>query len=346
MVTTGWRHQTYGTVADPIHKSHLNVFAGPYGCPRKFELDRQYTEDDTSSVSHTAALGTATHGLLAAYLTLGETPPPDVSAVTRALMTWLGELAAEVDPDDVRERAEMILGLYAHGLPRHVRRVVAVEAAFIAPFDEYWLSGHVDLVYEPLTGPRTLAIADWKTGAQKPHAIDLDHGWEAGVYSAALRHGTFVPHNGRTRAELEAILIARARAGGLTPTYGVMPSEIYHVHLADYVPYRKAGSKVVTRPEDLRAFGYSEPTKHAYKAGQIRGGAWIPVRLTEHDLPRCKARLRQVVGTIRMGRMYDRPGVHCTWCRHMTPCLNSGYAEHTAAERKYLLNLLREDSNT
>ena len=44
-----------------------------------------------------------------------------------------------------------------------------------------------------LTVSPHLSFADWKTGAQRPHQIDLDHGWQSGIYSGALRSGYFVP---------------------------------------------------------------------------------------------------------------------------------------------------------
>ena len=36
-----------------------------------------------------------------------------------------------------------------------------------------------------------LGFTDWKTGAQKPSQITLDHGYESGFYSLALRDGAF-----------------------------------------------------------------------------------------------------------------------------------------------------------
>ncbi len=329
-----WSHRTYGTLTDPIHKSHLLTIAGPYACPKRFALDRLTPERDIADAHERALLGTATHAVIAALLDSERAPHTDIQLLERDLRQWLG--GATVDPELVRERAEMLAGLFARGLSKHIARVLGCEVGFIAPFGPYWLSGHVDLVYEPRTLPGTVALADWKTGATKPHPLDLEHGWEAGIYSAALRHGYFMPAAGRDRHELEAALIDHARVHGVAPTYGVFPSRVYHVHLADYVPYRKTGTKQVHRVEDLDHYGYPSACRHTYRPGEMRGGAWIPVALREGDLRRFAWRLRNVVGAVRLGRMFDMPGEQCGRCRHRQPCLNDGYAEYTAEEQTQL----------
>lgn len=338
------RHQTYGSVSDPIHKSHLLTIAGPYACPRRFALDRLHpvTDVDVAHVHELPALGTATHELIAAYLSTGQRPSADVRAVELDIKRWLAE-GLTVDPDLLRERAQMVIGLFRQ-FERHVARVIACESGFIAPFGPYWLSGHVDLVYAPTTAPDTIALADWKTGANKPHPLELTHGWEGGTYSAALRHGYFMDRAGRDRHELEAALIDHALVHGVTPTFGAFPSAVHHVHLADYVPYARAGSKVVKRVEDLAFHGYATATKHSYRAGDQRGGAWIPVPLREGDLRRFEWRLRQVIGSVRLGRLFDMPGEGCTRCRHQVPCLNDGYAEYTQAEQLDLWNEYGKDA--
>lgn len=339
-----WSHRAYGQLRDPIHKSHLLTIAGPYACPRRFVLDRLDPRTSEAVTPDRLGLGTATHEVIAAHLTTGIHCPENISEVEFELRQWLGEEAsASVDRDMLRERAQMVQGLFTHGLARHVLRVIACESGFIAPFGQYWLSGHVDLVYEPRTAPGTIALADWKTGASKPHLLELAHGWEAGVYSAALRHGFFMERSGRTREELELLLIAHAAQFGVEPTYAEFPSAVHHVHLADYVPYRKGGSKRVHRPEDLLQFGYPTPRQHTYQAGGLRGGAWIAVPLREGDLTRFEWRLRQVVGAVRMSKLFDMPGEQCTRCRHQTPCLNEGYADMTPAAQAELWELYGQD---
>jgi hypothetical protein len=367
MSTPRFDHKRWCSLHFPGHKSQLQAIAGTYGCPKRFAYDcaKAITHpEDTSSSSDRARLGDVTHEVIAAHLVSG-TRPRDVTHACAELRERAD--LSSIPGDLIAERAQMIVGLFAPGggIDRHVLRVIAVESGFIAPFGPYWLSGHVDLVYEPRTLPGTVAICDWKTGAQKPHAIELDHGWEAGIYSAALVAGYFMPRarpaagdgsatgapataggaGHYSRRELEARLIDAAAAGACTkPTYGCFPSAIHHVHLGDYVPYRRAGKKQIHRPEDLLHYGYREPQQHGYVAGDLRGGAWIPVRLTELDLIRFGSRLRKIVSVVRLGHMFDRVGEHCSRCEHREPCLVDGYEQtYTAAEAAALRKAIKED---
>jgi hypothetical protein len=277
------------------------------------------------------------------------------------------------------DRVDMVHGLL-NDLHKHVAKVELVEAGFIARHNGYWLCGHVDLLYRPVSAPETIAMCDWKTSTHKPLAIELDHGWEAGVYSAAVRQGYFVPreqirveyddhgvtatlgkhsvrHKSRYIAEREVLerqlidlaeqiekqlapLVNEAGRVFIGPgddvalelpdglevrTFGEFPSLIHNVHLGDYVPYRKAGKKEVKRPEDLAFYGYDRPRTHNYAAGEKRGPAWLPVRLTEHDLARLGARMKRVIGMIRMGFFVDQVGDRCMRCSYAGDCLTSGY---------------------
>lgn len=336
-----WAHRDYGRVTDPIHKSHLNVLTGEYGCPKRFWFDRSQPPASTADIpssSQSAALGTATHEVLARALTTGVSSNLRMEFETE--FHRMGPIRRDDDwESELGDRIDMVRGVLAYG-DKHIRTVIAVEPGFVTPFGEYWLSGHVDLIFEPARAPGTIALADWKTGTQKPHQLALDHGWEAGVYSAALRFGHFVQRGDLDKQTLEAALIDYAKAQVIEPTYGTFPSAIYHVHLADYVPYRRQGNKYITRAEDLHHYGMSEPGQRKYIPGEMRGGAWMPVRLTESDLPRLATRLRTVVGTVRMGRFIDRPGELCTRCTWREPCLNSGYVDPT--EAKQLTELMRD----
>jgi hypothetical protein len=381
-----WAHRHYGELQDPIHKSHLNALVSDFGCPRAFKYARDAEVDgkpdaEANTVSGYMAAGTATHETIARALTtaafadrllVGEPVRPD--HVKRAYFEeWERETdGREVrwrdkdEPDELHEdRVSMITGLL-NDVHKYVARIELVEAGFIVPVGRFWLSGHIDLVYRPKSNPRALAITDWKTGATKPLDIELDHGWEAGVYSAAVHAGLFVPREaikctpfeGRTRAQcgrhnvvhasryvaerevLERTLIdvgatqvpelaeaaARYTAGLDLRAFREYPAEIYHVHLADYVPYEKAGRKQVKRPEDLRFYGYDSPRSHGYQRGELRGPAWLPVRVTEQDIPRLESRLRNVVGMVRMGRFIDQVGEKCRRCAWAGDCLSTGYA--------------------
>ncbi len=391
-----WNYRAYGTASDPIHKSHLNAITGDYGCPRRFRYDmdaranRLPGADERDTVGGKAAAGTAAHETIARALTKpevrdrllagGVVTREQVSVVfAQEYVRELGGRAAQwyrdSEADECDERISMIVGLL-NRLHERVARVLAVEPGFIAPLGEYWLSGHIDLIYAPRDAPDAIAMCDWKTGASKPVQVELDHGWEAGVYSAAMHAGMFiardqincsatnegktvavcgahaVEHSSRYIAEREALeraLIDLARYS-LPPTpfkaplvtrFDCFPAQIHHVHLADYVPYKKAGKKAVKRPEDLAHYGYTSAVdKHAYVAGDMRGPAWLPVELHAYDLPRLEARLRNVVGMIRMGRFIDQVGERCNRCSHSVDCLSSGYAPR-GEERKQLDLALR-----
>jgi hypothetical protein len=375
-----WQHRKYGTATDPIHKSHLKELSGAHSCPKRFwfKCNAEVTpERDT--VSGKMVAGTAAHETIAralsnrdfcARLLRGDEP------ITRTVVktVYYDEYEREVggrrvqwykhDETDVLEDCvDMVLGLL-NRLHEHVAEVVLVEPGFVAKCGEYWLSGHIDLLYRPRSAPGRLAICDWKTGASKPHEIELDHSWEGSVYSAAVYGGYFLPRDAvavevgtdglavatigkhravdvsRSRAERQALELALIDIALRIDTGAEVgwpyeqhlyvahefPAHVHYVHLPDYVPYSKAGTKAINRREDLDFFGYAAPVKsHKYIAGQQRGPAWLPVALTEHDLPRLAARLRNVVGMVRMGRFIEQIGEQCSRCAYRPSCLTSGY---------------------
>jgi hypothetical protein len=382
-----WAHRQYGSLSDPIHKSHLNALVSDYGCPRAFKYTRDAAADgladsEASSVNGYTAAGTATHETLARALTSPAVVDRvlagqgiSLDAVKRV---YWDEWEREIDGRQVRWRdKDRPEGLHddrvamAHGvlqnLHRHVASIELIEPGFIVQVGDYWLSGHIDMVFRPRANPRVLAICDWKTGATKPLEIELDHGWEAGVYSAAVHAGLFIPREavkcskderGHTlaacggsvahhaskyvaqRTAVEAALIdvgatqvaemaeaaARRTAALDLRAFREFPAEIWHVHLADFVPYQKAGRKQIHRPEDLRFYEREAPGSVGFVSGQQRGPGWLPVQVTEQDVPRLESRLRNVVGMVRMGRFVDIVGEKCRRCPWQAPCLNTGYA--------------------
>lgn len=403
-----WNHRAYGTANDPVHKSHLNAITGEdFGCPKKFWYDMQARAaavsggelEEQASISGKAAAGTAAHETIARALSNldmrkhllsgGRCSRERLDAVFAEeyerevggrKVNWYGKDDGN-ELEVLAERMVMIAGLL-NDLHKYVAEVLLIEPGFVAKLEDFWLCGHVDLVYRPKRAPSTVAICDWKTGAQKPAQIELDHGWEAGVYSTAVKRGYFFPreqirvstfpggtlasigtftvgHPSRYIAErnvLEAALIEfantcdsvlseGAQRVDVAPydvrVFGEFPSEVYHVHMADYVPYKKAGSKAIKRVEDMAWLGLERPEpKHKYVKGDLRGPAWLPVKLAEYDMPRLAARLRNVVGSVRMGRFIDNVGEKCTRCSYGSDCLTAGYAPRGDA-RKDLERSLR-----
>lgn len=256
---------------------------------------------------------------------------------------------------ELARTAEMVRGVMLTW-PARIKAPRLAEAGFIAPLGSLWTEGHIDLVFEAHGG--RLALLDWKRGTQLPPQVVLDHGWEGAIYSAALRHGVLLPRwmlaRWRTcgtmapelpredrmamrdaESERDAmhaalrgcgrLLEAGKRLPGGVIMYGQFPEEIYRVHLRDFVPYRNAGSKTVTRPDEIAHFGLSGPGTVRYKAGDVRGPGWYRVRRTEQDLPRLERMLRTVVGLVRMGKFVEAIGKQCVRCGHSGVCLTSGY---------------------
>jgi hypothetical protein len=392
-----WDYRRYGSATDPVHKSHLNsIVGGDYGCPRKFryEMDAKAEGvpglEELPEISGKAAAGTAAHETIARALGNEELCARLLEgkggiAATAVAHVFMQEFEREVggrsvqwyqadESETLKERVTMITALLSD-LHKYVAKVELLEAGFIVQVGKVWLSGHVDIVYRPRSNPERIAMGDWKTGANKPSSIELDHGWEAGVYSAAVHHGRWLPrgairmvgstatllshsvtHPSRYIAEREVmerslIDVAREleseRGGGdawiQTMGFNEFPTEIYTVHMADYVPYKKAGTKLVKRAEDLQHYGYERPTTHRFEAGHTRGPAWLPVKLSEYDMPRLEARLANVVGMIRMGRFVDNVGDRCLHCSYKDDCLTGGYAPRGDERKQLELALKRGD---
>lgn len=302
-----WKHQRWGTLEDPVHKSHMSTLLGEYSCTRQFHFDRErelHGEDERETCSGKTEVGTAAHETIARALRndelresiLAGAPRASIEQVRRVLevefqratagrtVRWYGK--AEAD-DTLADAAAMVHGLFSD-LHRHVAAVELVEAGFIAQLGPYWIEGHTDLIYRPRENPEALAFTDWKTGAQKPHQLALDHGYESGFYSVALERGLFLPvalveqwrelaradrsaevpldawdmtalrHTDDDRRAMHLCLraVARRQSQGLGLAEGArqfhrFPEVIRLTHLADYVPYEKKGAKKVERPEDV-----------------------------------------------------------------------------------------------
>lgn len=381
----GWNFREYGTLGDPIHKSDLNDLTGDWGCLKRFRFDKDAVADGKPRESETdcsgkMVAGTATHETIARAAGNDKVRKQLLAGKAQVTAERCGKVYAEeferivggrevrwYDDDSAKitaKRALMIEGVL-NDLQHHVQSIRFLEAGFIVRIGPYYCSGHVDLIYEPKRQPGTLALADWKTGVQRPSQIELDHSWESGVYSAAMKSGLWIarehveqpldaPHKYEVeRKLLETALIDAARAyetdGVVLPhvqILGEFPSDIRYVHLPDYPPYEKAGKKSVERPEELEFFKLSEPGDVKFKAGERRGPAWYQVRRTEHDIPRLEMLLKNIVGTVRMGRFFESVGEKCARCPHKTVCLNSGYGlrgDEKAAAEKALSQINIED---
>jgi len=359
-----WNWQQWGQWHDPIHKSDLHGLVGKFGCLEQFK--RRKIEQRTGAVapreriSGKLVAGTATHAVLHSLLTtdgareaaltegttIGEPSirrafDREFSNATEGLpVEWYG-----ANPDKVVDECIAMLRGVIAVLHKHVGEVVLSEAGFVYEVDGVWLTGSTDLVYRR-PGSDALSILDWKTGAQRPHQIDLDHGWEGAIYSGAVHAAHFVPYGNveardgeskREAMERACISIARAqeskdgaalaeeldRWGAVR--FDEFPERIHTVHLRDFVPYAKAGSKMIDRPEELDHYGLIAPGRVKCAKGDARGPGWYRVQRTEGDAPRLRHLLKAVVGWVRFGRFPAAPGEMCTRCKYREPCLLDGY---------------------
>lgn len=367
-----WNYRGWSTLDDPAHKSDFNQITGDYGCLKSFRYAKDaraqgHSRESEDTVGGRLVAGTAVHETIARALSNDELRDKLLSGEHRisrnlAEMVLREELERAVagreviwygkdNGDDIfLDRLEMVLGVL-NDLHEHVAEVVAIEPGFIVQLGEYWLSGHLDLVYRPKSAPSAIAFADWKTGSTKPTGIELDHSWESGIYSTALQSGIWIARERfelpkgtpnrymREREALEAELIRVAKLEGPLPAharrYGTFPEDIRYVHLADYVPYERAGKKDVKRREELAFWKLERPAEVKYIKGMRRGPAWYQVRRSEQDIPRLEHLLKNVVGTVRMGRFFESVGEKCERCAWKQDCLNTGY-ELRADEAKQL----------
>lgn len=401
-----WNHQKWGTLEDPIHKSHLTSITGQFGCPKAFQYQMTAggigtrVRDTTGGKS---AVGNAAHETIARALSKPELVEPLLRGAVQpseesVRKVFDEELARAADgrelrwaksdrPDTVTGNAVTMVTTLLADVHQHVAEVVQVEAGFIAPLGKFWTAGHMDLIYRTHEGG--LAFCDWKTGETRAHPIELEHSFEGGLYANALHSGHLIPRDrlqverwdfdpetgedgscwratserygvsitrptrfAAERAGMEEclrVVAGRVEAGEPTDAlhFGQFPEALYHVHLKDYVPYQKKGSKAVDRAEDLAFYGLSEPGRVTYVAGDRRGPAWYPMTRTEHDVPRLEHQVQQVAGVVRMGRFYASiDGNKCSRCAFKGDCLTSGYELRgdDADQAKRILDVLPKDA--
>lgn len=360
-----WDHTQWGTWRDPIHKSDLNGIVGKFGCTEQFRRKKDARASHAPKVYEKAGgkliCGNAVHAVIARVL---RSPSARAALYTEGFQFKRVSLETAFREEYNRERKgrevewykvnadkwiedqiSILEGVFAD-FRNHVAEVLLVEAGFIYSIDGVWVTGMTDLVYRPVSDPTSVALADWKTGATKPHPIELDHGWEAGIYSGAIHGGYFIP--GETVAEeegrehrdsVESVCIDLAgsivnedaeKFASLSAAHSVrqfneFPKEIRHVHLRDLIPYAKKSKRLLTRPEEIAWAGLTRSDTVHFEKGDKRGPAWLHVRRKETDLPRLRHLLHAVVQWVRMGLFVAAPGELCTRCQFREPCLNTGY---------------------
>lgn len=375
-----WDHTKWGTYSDPIHKSDLSSIVGKFGCSEQFRRKKDERAANSRKPTNKAGgkliCGNAVHAVIARIL---RAPRACEAALHPDYQFPEASIKAAFEEEYERLRAGRVVEWYKvnadkwlreqvlltqgalNDLHNHVAEVVLVEAGFIYQLDGIWLTGMTDIVYRPKSAPDTLALADWKTGAQKPHQIELDHGWESGIYSGAVDRAYFIPGENimevsgvEHRDSVEAACIELAglwerleaengqetipgvvSVGDAFKTvegmygaryFGEFPREIRHVHLRDYIPYSRKTSKMLNRPEELAWAGLSAPEKVSFEKGDTRGPGWLHINRSADDIPRLTFLLRNVVQWVRRGLFVPVPGEMCSRCKFKQPCLLDGYA--------------------
>lgn len=320
-----WNHRLYGTASDPVRQSDLGRLASAHSCPKRFAYEKHEQADgvrERTSAPWKACIGTATHETLRRVFTnattsvlAGKVPANDqVLAVLNTELEraadglpidWRGESPA----NELLEASAMVRGAVRE-VGQRAARIVLVEAPFKLELERdgkvYHVTGTLDLAYETHDGK--LVLIDWKTGEQVMPQVILDHGYQFGIYAEALARATFFPGEDReTRIER-------------------YPDEIFVGHLRDFVPYKKAGTKKPTRPEQLAKYGINPGSSVKYVAGDERGPGWYQARRTEADRARLIHSVHTIVGTVRLGRFVEHIDEGCGFCPHRARCLTDGHA--------------------
>lgn len=381
-----WNWQRWGRADDLIHQSDLTGLLGKFGCPQQFKRKKEEratgaaNKDDTR-ISAKLAAGIAVHAVI--HRVLRNTAARDVvlscegagklsdASIRDAYKEEFGRAHENREivwrkstPEKLHDECFSMLRGLLDDLRNHVAEVVLAECAFAYPLDGMWLTGTIDLVYRARnkdgSASDRLSFADWKTGALRPHQIDLDHGWQSAIYANAMRDGYFIPFEKVPRIEGEAhrdsveracVQIATAwqvwkdegsldrkdestestrRLNKVLAERGAIrfdeyPNQIFYVHLRDYIPYLRATKKMLSRPEELEWCGLHEPERVSFEKGDPRGPAWYRVQRSESDTPRLRHMLRAVVSWVRFGRFPSAPGELCVRCPFREPCLLDGY---------------------
>lgn len=344
-MAASWDHRRYGTITDPVRQSDLHELASNYACSRRFWF-RKNEEAAGKAVERPFAhwkptIGSATHETIRRYLT-NATAKARVLAGTmpsrEAVLAMLSEEMLKAaggkaidwqrakQDEELEDAVHMVLAAL-EVTARVACEIVVCEGPFLAPIDcpgakaSYWLQGTIDLAYRPKANPAGLGLLDWKTGAERPERIILDHGYQLGIYGHALEAGTFYP--------------------GLEKAFGVgqFPDELAIAHLRDAVPYSRAGTKEIKREEDAAFYGVAIGEKVKYSAGDPRGPVLYPARRDKASLGRLRDSIHTLVGTVRLGRFVEYLGDGCLRCAFATRCLTRGH-EVMGEERDLLEDAL------
>lgn len=308
-----WDHRRFGTADDPIRQSALNSLASQNGCPQRFAFERRAEAAGTLPPERPhwkRVLGTAVHAVI--ERALGREP--------MASAVLAGKLPSDTRVHDVLEEE---LGRAAGGK--------AIEWLDANAATEKWAARHMVLGALRSVAERARRIV----AVEAPFVVELDGYHMTGTIDLAIEPreepGTVALADWKTGERRLAQVVldhgyqiaiySHALAEGVLwpgtereTHVGMYPSAAYVAHLRDFVPYIKGP-----------------------KTGKLRGPGWYKARRTAEDVARLRVSLRNVVGTVRMGRFVEQIGEQCARCPFRGPCFGAG--EHVSADEARQLEI-------
>lgn len=345
-----WDCRRYGTAEDPVHKSHLLEY---HRCARRFRFRRQEEGIGVPPRAFGRALaGTAAHATLERALpwAIRTGSLPELHHLRQAYFeAWYTALkAAEVDEQTVswpraipnpqtfhRTKIAEVFH-FIQAAPKTIGTILALEAPVSAeiplPDGSYTMVGAIDLLF--LTRDRgRLAVADYKSGGRRPTQFRLNHGLELGLYCHAIRWGKVKlaePYPADWEVDKDGLV-----------SLGRYPDDVYLVQLSDFLPQQKDSRRQVWMRDECRFFGVAPGSSVAIKKGKQRGPGWYRAKRDESELASLAHSVRQVIGSIRLGRFPPVLDDDCNTCAYRTPCIGESYGP-SASERRRLEKALAE----
>lgn len=350
-----WDRRQFGSAVDPLRQSDLETLASDYGCPErwrraKIEDAERPTDERERRLFAKAFRGDVVHAVIDRALgndrIVVEHPSPrgpvrridrlpHRRAIERTVLADMAHRAGERELEggrwtDIAADASVMVEAALLELDRRADEILLAESAFAVEIAGYWCVGTADCVYRR-RHDGGVVLCDWKTGdvTKNSDPFKLSHGYQIGIYAEALRSGVWFDW-----CQREAVEAALAAGGEIWEemvsrgrVVGEFPAEMYVVCLADTIPYvRKPRGKKVTRPEAAAFYNCQIGDTVKPEVGDPRGPAWYRATRTEDDLPRLEHSLRQIVGSVRLGRFIENIGSStCGKCRFRDGCLNEGH---------------------
>lgn len=324
-----WDHRRYGSEEDPTHKSDLLEYSR---CPRRFRFRKedQYGAGRETRIFARQIAGTAVHGSLERALpwAIDQGKAPELHHLRQAYFeSWYAALKkdgiSEIElhwskkdrPEPFHRRKIAELYHFLEAAPEHIAKVIAVEAQVVTMIGDFCMAGTIDIIFRTEEGQ--LAIADYKSGNRRPSRFRLNHGFEMGLYSHALRWGEVTLDNGETTK------------------FGEYPKRIFLILTGDFLPQTRDSKRQIWMREECRHFRAAPGTTVQIRKGQRRGPGWYEAERSEVETAALARSVQQIIGSIRLGRFPPVLDDDCNHCMYRNACIAENYGP-SAAERRQL----------